>query len=311
MLLSTFFTYIFWSALNSIHKGTLCRPPEFSCCSAFSFMVLSPVNSKCLVLLLFIRYVMSDSLKSQGLQHTRLLCPPLSPGVCSNSRPLSLWCYLTISSSVALFSFCLSSFQASRYFPMSPLFISGGQSIGVSVSVLPMNIQGWFPLWLNDLNSLQYKGLSRIFSSKIQFSLVQLSSVSQSCLTLCNPMDCSTPGLPVHHQLSEFTQTHAHWSSDAIQPSYTLPSPSPPALNLSQHQGLFQRVSSLHQVTKVLEFQLQPSVLPKNILDWFPLRLTSLISLQSKELSRVFSSTNLKAPILRHSSFFRVQLSHP
>ena len=155
------------------------------------------------------------------------------------------------------FSFCFQSFSSSRSFPMSWLFTSGGQSIGASASVLPMNIQGWFPLWLNDLNSLQYKGLSRIFSSKIQFSLVQLSSVSQSCLTLCNPMDCSTPGLPVHHQLSEFTQTHAHWSSDAIQPSYTLPSPSPPALNLSQHQGLFQWVNSSHQMAKVLEFQHQ------------------------------------------------------
>ena len=83
------------------------------------------------------------------------------------------------------------------------------------------------------------------------------SSVTQSCLTLCDPMNCSTPGLPVQHQLLEFTQTHVHWVGDAIQPSYPLSSPSPPALNLSQHQGLFQWVSSLHQVAKVLEFQLQ------------------------------------------------------
>ena len=74
---------------------------------------------------------------------------------------------------------------------------------------------------------------------------------------LCDPMDASTPGLPVHHQLQEFTQTHVHWVSDAIQPSHPLSSPSPPALNLSQHQGLFQWVSSSHQVAKVLELQLQ------------------------------------------------------
>ena len=73
----------------------------------------------------------------------------------------------------------------------------------------------------------------------------QFSSVTQSCPTLCDPMDFSTPGLPVH-QLLEFTQTHVHWVSDAIQPSYPLSSPSPPTFNLSQHQGLFQRVSSLH-----------------------------------------------------------------
>ena len=85
----------------------------------------------------------------------------------------------------------------------------------------------------------------------------QFSSVTQSCLTLCDPMDCSTPGLPVHHRLPEFTQTHVHWVSDAIQPSHPLSSPSPPALNPSQHQGLFQGVSSSHQVAKVLEFQHQ------------------------------------------------------
>ena len=90
----------------------------------------------------------------------------------------------------------------------------------------------------------------------LQFSLVQFSSVAQSCPTLCNPMDCNTPGLPVHHQLLEFTQTHVHWVGDAIQPSHPLSSPSP-GFNLSQHQGLLQGVSSLYQVAKVLEFQLQ------------------------------------------------------
>ena len=83
-----------------------------------------------------------------------------------------------------------------------------------------------------------------------------LSSVTQSCPTLCYPMNCSTPGLPVHHQLPESTQTHVHWVSDAIQPSHPLSSPSPPALHLSQHQDLFKWVSSSHQLAKVLEFQL-------------------------------------------------------
>ena len=86
---------------------------------------------------------------------------------------------------------------------------------------------------------------------------VQFSSVTQSCPTLCDPMNRSTPGLPIHHKLPEFTQTHVHWVSDAIQPCHPLSSPSPPALNLSQHQGLFKWVSSWHQMAKVLEFQLQ------------------------------------------------------
>ena len=86
---------------------------------------------------------------------------------------------------------------------------------------------------------------------------VQFSSVTQSCQTLCDPMDCSTPGFPVHHQLLEPTQTHVHRVSDAIQPSHPLLSPSPPAFNLSHHQGLFKWVSSSHQMAKVLEFQLQ------------------------------------------------------
>ena len=85
---------------------------------------------------------------------------------------------------------------------------------------------------------------------------VQFSSVAQSCPTLCNPMNRSTPGLPVHHQLPGFTQTHVHRVSDAIQPSHPLSSPSPPAPNPSQHKGLFQWVNSSHEVAKVLEFQL-------------------------------------------------------
>ena len=84
-----------------------------------------------------------------------------------------------------------------------------------------------------------------------------IGSVTQSCLTLCSPMDCSMPGFPVHHQLPKLAQTHVHWVGDAIQPSHPLLFPSPPILNLSQHQGLFQWVSCSHQVAKALEFQLQ------------------------------------------------------
>ena len=88
------------------------------------------------------------------------------------------------------------------------------------------------------------------------FSSVQFSSVAQLCPTLCDPMNRSTPGLPVHHQLPEFTQTHVHRVSDAIQPSHSLSSPSPPVPNPSQHQSLFQWVTSSHEVSKVLELQL-------------------------------------------------------
>ena len=96
--------------------------------------------------------------------------------------------------------------------------------------------------------------LKRLSSSSMVS--VQFSSVTQSCPTFCDPMNRSMPGLPVHHQLPEFTQTRIHWVSDAIQPSHPLSSPSPPAPNPSQHQSLFQWVNSLHEVAKVLEFQL-------------------------------------------------------
>ena len=94
------------------------------------------------------------------------------------------------------------------------------------------------------------------FPPEILYLSFQFSSVGQSCPTLCNPMNLSTPGLPVHHQLPQFTQTHAHRVGDAIQPSHPWSSPSP-APNPSQHQGLFQRVNSSYEVAKVLEFQLQ------------------------------------------------------
>ena len=133
---------------------------------------------------------------------------------------------------------------------------------------------------------------------------VQFNSVAQSCQTLCDSMDCSTTGFPVHHQLLELAQTHVHRVGDAVQPSHLLLSPSPPAFNFSQHQGLFQGVSSLHQVAKILEFHLLASVLPMNIQDGFPLGWTGWISSLSKELSRVFSNTTVQK-----NQFFSAQLA--
>ena len=119
-----------------------------------------------LLLLLFSRSVVSNSLWPHGLQHARLPCPSSTPGVYSNSLSLSWWCHPTISSSVVPFPSHLQSFPASGSFPMSQLFTSGGQRIGASASasVLPMNIQGWFPLGLTGLISLLSKGLSGVFS---------------------------------------------------------------------------------------------------------------------------------------------------
>ena len=134
-------------------------------------------------------------------------------------------------------------------------------------------------------------------------SSLRLSSVSQLCPTLCNPMDCSTPGFPIHHQLPELAQTHVHRVRDAIQPSHPLSSPSVPAFNLSRHQGLFQWVSYLHGGQSI-GVSASASVLSMTIQDWFPLGLTGLMSLQSKGLSRVFSNTTVQ----KHQ-FFGAQLS--
>ena len=129
----------------------------------------------------FSRSVMSDSLQPHGLQHARPPCPSSTPRVYPDSCPLSRWCHPIISSSVVSFSSCLQSFPALGSFPMSQFFASGGQSIGVSAStsVLPMSIQGQFPLELTGLSSLQSKGLSRVFSNttvrKHQFFGTQLS----------------------------------------------------------------------------------------------------------------------------------------
>ena len=143
-------------------------------------------------------------------------------------------------------------------------------------------------------------------------SQTQFSSVAQSCPTLCDPMDCRMPGLPVYQQLPEFTQAHVHWVGDAIQPSHPLSSPSPPAFDLSQYQGLFQWVSSSHQVTKVLGVSASTSVLPMNThsglissrMDWL-----DLLALQGT-LKSLLEHHSSKASILRCSAFFMGQLSH-
>ena len=135
------------------------------------------------------------------------------------------------------------------------------------------------------------------------FFPVQFSSVIQSCPTLCDPMNCSTPGLPVHHQLPEFTQTQVHQVSDAIQPSHPLSSPSPPDPNPSQNQGLFQS-QFFAWGSQSIGVSASTSVFPMNTQDWPPLGWTGWISLQSNGLWRVFSNTTVQ----KHQ-FFSAQLS--
>ena len=143
-------------------------------------LLLEPQGLSLYLLLLFSFSVMADSLQPHGLQHTRLPCPSQSPWVFSDSCPLSQWCHPTILSSFVPFSSCLQPFPASGFFPVSQLFAPGGQSIGASASasVLPMNIQGWFPLGLTVLVSLLSKGLLRDFFSTtvqgISFSVLSL-----------------------------------------------------------------------------------------------------------------------------------------
>ena len=145
------------------------------------------------------------------------------------------------------------------------------------------------------------------------FLSIQFSSVAQSCLTLCDPMDCSMPGFPVHHQLQEPTQTHVYCVGDAIQPSHPLSAPSAPAFNLSQHQGLFKWVNFLHQVAKVLEFQLQMLICPSNEYSgWISFKMVwlDLLAVQGT-LKSLLQHHSLKVSIFQHSAFFTVQLSHP
>ena len=133
---------------------------------------------------------------------------------------------------------------------------------------------------------------------------VQFSSVAQSCPTLCDPKNCSTPGLPVHHQLLEFTQTHIHRVSDAIQPSHPLSSPSPPAPSPSQHQSFFPMSQLFAWGGQSTGVSASASVLPKKSQGWPPSEWTGWITLQSKGLSGVFSNTTVQ----KHQ-FFGAQLS--
>ena len=170
----------------------------------------------------------------------------------------------------------------------------------MSVRILPVSHSHLPSVWMSQMYLLNIfrngKPMVKMISVEDRFS-----SVTQSCPTLCDPMNCSTPGLPVHHQLPESTQTHVHWVGDAIQPSHPLLSPSSPALNLSQHQGLFKWVSSLHQVAKVLSFSFNIS--PSNEhpglisfrMDWL-----DLLALQGT-LNSLLQHHSSKASILRCS----------
>ena len=131
-----------------------------------------------------------------------------------------------------------------------------------------------------------------------------VSWVTQLCPTVCNPMNRSTPGLPVHHQLLESTQTHAHRVGDAIQPSHPLSSPSPPAPNPSQHHGLFQRVSSSHEVAKVLEFQLQ-----HQSFQWTPRTDLLYDGLVGSPCSPRDSQESFPTPQFKSNNIFGTQLS--
>ena len=145
------------------------------------------------------------------------------------------------------------------------------------------------------LPGIRRVSLSSSWSSKIP---VQFSSVAQSCPTLCDPMDCSTPDLPVHHHLPEFTQAHVHWVSDAIQPSYPLSSPSPPVLKLFQHQGLFQRVGI--RWPKYWSFSIGPSSEYSGLIS-FRIDWSDLLAVQ-RTLKSVLQH-NSKVSSLWHSSY--------
>ena len=134
---------------------------------------------------------------------------------------------------------------------------SRGQEVPLKKGIAThSSIFAWRIPWTKESGRLQSVGSQRVRHSWATVTSLQFTSVAQSCPTLCDPMNQSTPGLPVHHQLPEFTQTHVHRVGDGIQPSHPLSSPSPPAPNPSQHQSLFQWVNSLHKVANGLEFQL-------------------------------------------------------
>ena len=150
-------------------------------------------------------------------------------------------------------------------------------------TALYSKIQSWLLVqkWFKEVDFEHEEKFRKTYKNSCQLNFhFQFSSVAQLCLTLCDSMDWSMPGFPVHHQLSKFTQTHVHRVGDAIQPSHPLSSPSPPAFNLSQHQGLFQWVSYLHQVAKVLEFHLQHNFHFKYALSCYIIRIHFWVNLE-------------------------------
>ena len=166
---------------------------------------------------------------------------------------------------------------------------------------------GWLLLWWPwksppGINNLMWSLLKLILDKACE--CIQFSSITQPCPTLCNPKDCSTPGLLVHHQLPEFTQTHVHWAGDAIQPSHPPSSPSPPALKSFPASGSFQMSQLFTSNGQSIGISASTSVLPMNTQDWSPLGWTTWLSLQSKGFSRVFSNTTVQ----KHQ-FFGAQLS--
>ena len=191
--------------------------------------------------------------------------------------------------------------------------IDGGSShcTGEGIKTIPKIKKCKKAKWLSE-EALQIAVKGREVKSKGEKERpIQFSSVTQSCPNLCDPMTHSTPGLPVHHQLLELTQTHVHWVSDAIQPSHPLSSPSPPAPNPSQHQRLFQWVnSSQKRWPKYLSFSF--SIIPSKEhpgLISFRMGWLDLLAVQGT-LKRLPQHHSAKASILWHSVFFIVQLSH-
>ena len=177
---------------------------------------------------------------------------------------------------------------------------------GLLISTLENNSILLESLW----GIISFQGFSLIISWRMFWNV--FSSITQLCPALWDPMDCSTPGLPIHHQLSELAQTHVYRVDIIIQPSHPLSFPSP-AFNLSQNQGLFQLSQFLTSGGQSIGVSASALVLLMNIQDWFPLGWTGWISLQSKGLSRVFSNITVQKHqlIIQCSVFFILQLSHP
>ena len=289
-------------------------------------IIVDWLNQTLWILLLFSHSVVSNSLRTHWLQHARLPCPSLTSRNLFKVWLLSWWCHPTISSSVASFSSCSQSFSASESFPMSQLFASGGQSLGASALVLPMNSQGWFPLGLTGLISLQSKGLSRVFSNTSVWKASLLWHSGVSMVQLSYPYVTTGKTISSVQSLSRVQLFATHGLQHARLPC---PLPSPKAdssycpLSLWCHPTISSSVvpfaSCLQSFPasgslpmshffasdgQSIGVSASASLLPMNIQDWFPLGWTGWISLQSKGLSRVFSNTTVQ----KHQ-FFSAQRS--